>query len=348
MRRAVLRSLPTSSSSCCCCCCGSWQGCGRPTECVNPAAFTRHHRLLGSGNNLSPLSSSLSANHSDTSDVLSTSSSPPPSKAQQTCRFLVPLLLRLLLCSPLLSLPLLVSYRRPSTSNMFAFPSALSLLLPESYPSCSSLSKSCCFIFLKTAKEWKRRRRSIHSAVRHKEGRAAAAGAAGARLVLHDAPRAGATVSAQWKRRRTGNIYIIISSPSHCQNMFPESWRRMKKTTTTRLSSPTRSFLFFFSWIFPPLRLGPTPVGSPKPGKAGAGPGKLAVRHRYTDGTLPRHCIISGASHVTPVRRSCCVHGVWVKKNTSSDKGTHARARAHLDTPKLKCAPTYNYLGCIG
>lgn len=252
---------------------------------------------------------------------------PPPSKAQQTCRFLVPLLLRLLLCSPLLSLPLLVSYRRPSTSNMFAFPSALSLLLPESYPSCSSLSKSCCFIFLKTAKEWKRRRRSIHSAVRHKEGRAAAAGAAGARLVLHDAPRAGATVSAQWKRRRTGNIYIIISSPSHCQNMFPESWRRMKKTTTTRLSSPTRSFLFFFSWIFPPLRLGPTPVGSPKPGKAGAGPGKLAVRHRYTDGTLPRHCIISGASHVTPVRRSCCVHGVWVKKNTSSDKGTHARAR---------------------
>lgn len=123
---------------------------------MNPAAFTRHHRLLGSGNNLSPLSSSLSANHSDTSDVLSTSSSPPPpSKAQQTCRFLVPLLLRLLLCSPLLSLPLLVSYRRPSTSNMFAFPSALSLLLPESYPSCSSLSKSCCFIFLKNGKRMK-------------------------------------------------------------------------------------------------------------------------------------------------------------------------------------------------
>ena len=146
------------------------------------------------------------------------------------------------------------------------------------------------------------------------------------RLVLQS--RRSESDGEQWGEK----INVIISSPNHCQNMFPESWKGMKKktkkTTTSRLSSPTRSFLFFFPWIFPPLRLGPTPVGSPKPGKAAAGPGKLAVRHRYTDGTLPRHCIISGASHVTPLDARVAFMGYgWKQKKTKHLlKQRHARA----------------------
>ena len=156
---------------------------------------------------------------------------PPPPPPPHPPRFLVPLLLRLLLSSPLLSLPLLVSYRRPSTSDIFAFRSALSLLLPESYPSFISLCKS---YYKKKRKENRKQ-----NGKRTKRGDAAASTALSAtrrgeqrrpgqqergcsftmlrRLVLQS--RRSESDGEQWGEK----INVIISSPNHCQNMFPES-----------------------------------------------------------------------------------------------------------------------------
>lgn len=49
------------------------------------------------------------------------------------------------------------------------------------------------------------------------------------------------------------------------------------------------------------LRLGPTAVGSTSGETELLTPGGLAARHRHTDGPPPRHCIISGTSHVTRI-----------------------------------------------
>ncbi|KAK5869524.1 hypothetical protein PBY51_024233 [Eleginops maclovinus] len=52
--------------------------------------------------------------------------------------------------------------------------------------------------------------------------------------------------------------------------------------------------------VFTPLRLGPFLVVFPSRARELlARAGRQAVRHRSTDRTLPRHCNIRGASHVT-------------------------------------------------
>lgn len=143
------------------------------------------------------------------------------------------------------------------------------------------------------------------------------------------------------EEKKTKNRIKIISSPTsesnHCQNMFPESWRHSKKHKKTKNNSSTltsvpplgltvRYLLFFFSLeSFLRSASHTDPCRISKPGKAAVGPGWLALRHRYTDGTLPRHCILSGESHVIQLDACVAFTGCRWKNTYGNDENLQKR-----------------------
>lgn len=83
-------------------------------------------------------------------------------------------------------------------------------------------------------------------------------------------------------------------------------FRVVQENPQQQLSSPPPLVSFYSPLLAAPppgssvlLRLGPTAVGFTSGERELLTPGRLAVRHRHTDGPPPRHCIISGTSHVT-------------------------------------------------
>ncbi len=108
-----------------------------------------------------------------------------------------------------------------------------------------------------------------------------------------------------FQRKTQNNKTTILSQLQSLQKICSPSPPRGKTKTTGRLSSPPR-FVFHSPllrvFVLPGLSsalLWTVPCLISTPGKAAAGPGRLLIRHRYTDGTLQRHCIMRGASHVT-------------------------------------------------
>lgn len=97
------------------------------------------------------------------------------------------------------------------------------------------------------------------------------------------------------------NIYHLPHiSPITAKTCSPSPGVGKRNNNSSTFTSLLRFFsppLLVFSFSCAPSRSDPRRI--PQPGEVPTGPGKLAVRHRYTDRTLPRHRILSGASHVT-------------------------------------------------
>lgn len=99
-------------------------------------------------------------------------------------------------------------------------------------------------------------------------------------------------------------------------------FRVLQENTTTIVSTPVSVYSQLLG-APPPgssvlLRLGPTAASSTSGETELLTPGGLAVRRRYSDGPPPRHCIISGASHVTRVdSRVAFLRFGWRKKKVS-------------------------------
>lgn len=100
-------------------------------------------------------------------------------------------------------------------------------------------------------------------------------------------------------------------------------FRVLQENTTTIVSTPVSVYSPLLG-APPPgscvlLRLGPTAASSTSGETELLTPGGLAVRRRYTDGPPPRHCIISGASHVTRIdSRVAFVRFGWRRKKKVS------------------------------
>lgn len=190
----------------------------------------------------------------------STSSSP---QAQQTCRFLVLLLLR-----PLLSLSPAPCVRytpqRPSTS-LFNILLALSPLLSYFIPLSSGV--------ISGKNERENTTASTHvypEPFRWQERSAAAAEQQECGCSFSVLGRLMYSISAvkatekNSKKKKKKNPYPPLSpiTAKTCSTSL-----KGKTKTTSRLSSHQLSVFLFFSWIFPTLRHGPTPAGFPTPAR---------------------------------------------------------------------------------
>lgn len=99
--------------------------------------------------------------------------------------------------------------------------------------------------------------------------------------------------------------------------------------------SPIFLSFFPFSWIFSYIPYWTDPCRVFPCGKTEQNTrGRLAGRHRYTDGPPPRHCIIAGASHVTQLDTRVAFMGCGWKKPHSPHTKTYTHACTHNYTHK--------------
>lgn len=97
--------------------------------------------------------------------------------------------------------------------------------------------------------------------------------------------------------------------PAAAKTLFPRAKRKQHHVLSHSTLRSAVRLLCLLSGVISSAPPRTDACQNTQAGKAAAGPGRLTVRLRYTDGTLERHWILSGASHVTQLDAHAAFRG---------------------------------------